>query len=677
MKKIFTLVSAVLVAAAANAANITELPMPNRVLNHELKVSELVYAQSTATSEAVVTRAESNAPASITDRTFINIYSNPRGKYSDYFTVADTAKNGKDVVLLRFVEGMHVAASYDGATGTLTIPTGISIGNYQINDSVTTPIMLYCLDYEAGKYNSDPIVGKVSGDSIIFEKGVYTIVNIGGTNYYLNWMQEITSVTPNATYNMTLNGSNYSMPILMNKTASNAVSIVGMGALFGLTNYVEAPAALDVNAKTVTIKNTTTLCYSVSTNGLNTKTEYRLFPCGTTGIYTNKDVVFTMSLTDSTSVLATEGDVFLGYNTEGTSYQGYRMSNFTFDVDYNLITKEVEETGDATSVVVGDLSYNLDNDSLTAEVSGMVGTLTEVVIPNTIEANGGKVYKVTSVAQSAFYAKTSITSLTIPASIKTIGNDAFRNVNNLKTLYIEDLKSWCDVTMANGNANPIYNVFPTLTSRWGKLYFNGKEAPTNLVVPEGVTKLERTFYGFKALESVELPSTLKVLGDQAFANCEKLTEMNIPEGVETLGSAMFSCKAITKVILPKTLTSIPNSSAFYGMKALKEIVSNNPVPPACKSATGVALVTMFSSYAETVTLYVPKGSEEAYQNDEVWGVINNILASGSSVETVEVEAIDAEVEYYTLQGVKVSSENVAPGIYIVRKGNKVSKVLVK
>ncbi len=49
----------------------------------------------------------------------------------------------------------------------------------------------------------------------------------------------------------------------------------------------------------------------------------------------------------------------------------------------------------------------------------------------------------------------------------------------------------------------------------------------------------------------------------------------------------------------------------------------------------------------------------------------------SDIQSI-VPSIDSEkAEYYTVSGIKVSGENLAPGIYIVRKGNKVSKIRVR
>lgn len=67
-------------------------------------------------------------------------------------------------------------------------------------------------------------------------------------------------------------------------------------------------------------------------------------------------------------------------------------------------------------------------------------------------------------------------------------------------------------------------------------------------------------------------------------------------------------------------------------------------------------------------LYVPGNGLCAYDITD---------AKLSGVEDVEIEATNAPVEYYNLHGVKVNADNLTPGIYITRQGNKTKKVLVK
>lgn len=51
--------------------------------------------------------------------------------------------------------------------------------------------------------------------------------------------------------------------------------------------------------------------------------------------------------------------------------------------------------------------------------------------------------------------------------------------------------------------------------------------------------------------------------------------------------------------------------------------------------------------------------------------------STSAVEDIESDDVNAPAEYFTIQGYKVNGNNLANGFYIVRKGNKVSKIYVK
>lgn len=62
--------------------------------------------------------------------------------------------------------------------------------------------------------------------------------------------------------------------------------------------------------------------------------------------------------------------------------------------------------------------------------------------------------------------------------------------------------------------------------------------------------------------------------------------------------------------------------------------------------------------------------------DEIAGTweIRNFTVSGqTAIGSIEAEDADAPVEYYNLQGIRVSGDE--PGLYIMRQGNKVSKII--
>ena len=65
--------------------------------------------------------------------------------------------------------------------------------------------------------------------------------------------------------------------------------------------------------------------------------------------------------------------------------------------------------------------------------------------------------------------------------------------------------------------------------------------------------------------------------------------------------------------------------------------------------------------------------------DVLWGdtPINVTFTSETSAISSINADNDAPVEYFNLQGIRVNADSMAPGIYVKRQGNSVSKVLVK
>lgn len=169
---------------------------------------------------------------------------------------------------------------------------------------------------------------------------------------------------------------------------------------------------------------------------------------------------------------------------------------------------------------------------------------------------------VTTIGDKAFARCSSLTSITIPEGVTTIGAEAFYNCNGLTDVYITDMDAWCRIDFGGRTANPMYFA--------KNIRLNGSKI-ASVTVPEGVTELKYTFYGFKDLIRVTLPKSLTGLGEKTFYNCTSLTNLTIPDGVTTIGdSACSRCTSLSSVTIPASVTTI-GSSAFWNCTSLTSV----------------------------------------------------------------------------------------------------------
>lgn len=168
---------------------------------------------------------------------------------------------------------------------------------------------------------------------------------------------------------------------------------------------------------------------------------------------------------------------------------------------------------------------------------------------------------VTAIGSYAFYDCTEMTSVTIPASVTQMGSYAFFHCDSLQRVNITDVNAWMQVQFADVYANPLHYLSEEASPR--ELYVNG-QVLTELVIPEGTTKIGPAAFRGCSIQSLVLPNSLTCIDEMAFSHCEQLTRVDIPDSVTEIRHSAFAfCGSLTEVVIPDSVTSIGTYAFAY------------------------------------------------------------------------------------------------------------------
>lgn len=212
----------------------------------------------------------------------------------------------------------------------------------------------------------------------------------------------------------------------------------------------------------------------------------------------------------------------------------------------------------------------------------------------------------------------------------------------------------------------------TSNDKLGDYVFNDCYGLTSLPLPSSVTKIG--CYALSScigLTSLTLPSSVTEIGEHAFLNCRGLTNFTIPSGVTKIGgAAFFCCYGLISLTLPSSVTAI-GSEAFKHCSGLTSIyVYMEKLPE-----TGSNL--FLGCDEKNCTVYVPKGTGDAYFRSAEFGYFYNIVEfDATGIDKVATSANVKEVSRYSANGQRLSAP--AKGLNIVKYSDgSVKKVVVQ
>lgn len=139
-----------------------------------------------------------------------------------------------------------------------------------------------------------------------------------------------------------------------------------------------------------------------------------------------------------------------------------------------------------------------------------------------------------------FAISSSVTSLSIPASVTSIASYAFKSSTWLKQVKFASLEHFMTVSRENEYSNPLHNG--------AALYF-GNELVTEIVIPEEMTEIASNLLrGCTSLESVIIPNHVTGISAHAFIGCTGLTHVDIPGSVTSIGANAFPSSLQSAVV---------------------------------------------------------------------------------------------------------------------------------
>ena len=288
----------------------------------------------------------------------------------------------------------------------------------------------------------------------------------------------------------------------------------------------------------------------------------------------------------------------------------------------------------------------------------------------------------TSIGNSAFSGCSSLTSITIPESVTSIGDDAFRYCYKLAEVY--DLTGSDGLNITAGSANNGYvgyyaveikkeegltGIYYTEDNNEFVMYKDLEEnhylvdykgQGVDITLPtfdDGRTySIKRyAFYKNLTITSIEIPRSVTSIGDFAFRGCSSLETVDFEESsmLTSIGEEVFYyCSSLTSIIIPSSVTSIGNS-AFEDCSSLETIsFEDNSMLTSigdsafrnCSSLTSITIpnsVTSICSNLETINFE---------ENSMLTSIGGSAFSNCSSLTSITIPNSVTSIGSFAFQG---------------------------
>lgn len=341
----------------------------------------------------------------------------------------------------------------------------------------------------------------------------------------------------------------------------------------------------------------------------------------------------------------------------------------------------------------------------------------------------------------AFSGKTQLQKVTVPAAVKALPENMFRNCTSLNAVtfasgsQLQTIGKWAFMSTAvaaieipEGVTELPDGVFKNclslteitlpsnLVSVGGGCFYNCKALTTVNVCADNLTIADRAFYSCESLETINSANPLQLssdisklgmefegckslkavsvaggmIGSFAFDGCESLVSVGIAEGVKTIGEYAFDgCTSLKRILLPASLQEIKHET--FRNVVFEEITCLAVTPPSIRDNTFTDYSAHLCVLAESMAAYAAATGWKEFSNigDLTTSGVSAVAGDGLSVAVCDgricVDGVGETemIKVYSAGGMLVGMglnrqvEVPSPGVYIVEFKKGTVKVAIR
>lgn len=173
-----------------------------------------------------------------------------------------------------------------------------------------------------------------------------------------------------------------------------------------------------------------------------------------------------------------------------------------------------------------------------------------------------------TVLDSVFYNCRKLSKVTLPDTLKTIGERAFDNCNALSSVTIPAGVETIGPNAFTGTALTAVEL-PESLREIGESAFGGLPL-TSITLPEGLEMIGADAFGYTNLEELTIPESVQHIGDGAFSGI-RISSLTLPNRDIDYGVSVFSlCRSLKTITVPNKVSAIP-TSMFASCTSLEEV----------------------------------------------------------------------------------------------------------